>query len=1563
QLTVWGTNTTSGVRAVEVTDSASSTVFYIDNAGLTWLKNLLATASSTIGGGTQTTGLTIFGGATTTGKSYFADNVGIGTTSPGTLLSINNSANFVASATSTIYNGLATPVLNLTSTTASSTAANGINLTGGCFSINGTCTIGSGGGVLLGTYSTSTPGSNVQVVFTGAAGSQPSFSAGVLTLPSNTSYIETEVWGAGGGGGGGGGDGVLGGGSGAGAGGYTKKLITSPSGSYYYTIGAGGAGGAAVTSGAGNNGNDGGQSCFGTNSTACTSPILTGSAGSAGGGARVTDGAPLAGGSGGSASGGDINLTGSAGEIGGTGKAASQNGPGGSGGAAPLGGGGGRGGNVCAAGDTGKAPGGGGGGSASGCGATPLGGTGGAGGLVINVYTTISANGTSGGQLLGIYSTSTPGTNVTVNLNGTAGSAPSFSAGVLTLPSNASTVIVKLVGGGGGGGPGGTVSSNGGTGGNTTFSTLTAGGGVGGQNCVAGTGGTTSGSPNVGVSGSDGESIQSGGGSAMSGGSGGASYFGGQGSAGTPSFSTLSAGKQGTGGGGGGGYTSNNNSWCSGGGGGAGGYVEHLYTSPSGTYTYSVGAGGTAGVTSGNGGSGAAGGSGGIVIEVYATGLTSGSAGTGTAGQVSFYGAVGNQLTATSSIFINTTNSFVGIGTSTPGSTFTIQGGDGNNGGLLVTSAGATTPTSLNLARNGGSGDALFGIAGISGNYWTSAAAGDAILRAISGNLHLATGYSTGGLTLNTSGNVGIGSTSPNYMLDVGGDVNIAAGKCYRVNGVCIGYVKRLALVFATSSVTSNTKVDFSAASGASSASTTYASGLPTIVGLPVSASEIVTEVWGGGGGGGTGAGCGTNPGGGGGGGSGAYSQKLYTGTLASQYFYNIGAAGSAGGAGGNSSFGTGSATSTANGGSTGGNASEGSGGSGGAAGTATGGDLNLTGEQGSQGNWASCGATGGTGGDGGNAPRGGRGGTGPMGAAGGTGQVFGGAGGGGAAGSSAGGAGGAGGIVITVYATSSPTAAGNDYAEMFPVSSPSIGAADIVAVDVGAPVSMKLARRGDAALAGVIATQPGQVLGDINAPGQRPVALAGRVPVKFSTENGPVKLGDRIAPSSIPGVGMKAGPFDDSVGIVIGNMEDGKVMVFLDLQQGLNINAIALGLLNLPAASAHASASQVDFVGGLLSAISSRISIASSTLSTGSALTALNSLTYFNQTEVSSAENTQEDQASTPLESQGPLTGQATNALLEYVSAVPYTVQAIKELGAQVEELSTTSTATSTPFADNFWNNVYSRVADRLALSNTIVAVNDHTGATTNATELVTSRPDSNTSSQASAEQATSTYIGLPYVSGTTTPWIASFAEASQSLKGALTSLSDTVIQVLGNAVYAVTGVFDQVFTKELVADNVFGERGTFRELCVGNVCVSEEQFMKVFGDTAEAQSAAAAASAVQSPESEVISENTASSTLPHDLGLQTNDSSATSTPEIIPTENASSTLPIVSPSLEHASSSPEIIDSTATSSPPVETLSALQQTEEIITAESSDPTPAPEPEPTPPTSSASQPEQTPTL
>jgi hypothetical protein len=70
----------------------------------------------------------------------------------------------------------------------------------------------------------------------------------------------------------------------------------------------------------------------------------------------------------------------------------------------------------------------------------------------------------------------------------------------------------------------------------------------------------------------------------------------------------------------------------------------------------------------------------------------------------------------------------------------------------------------------------------------------------------------------------------------------------------------------------------------------------------------------------------------------------------------------------------------------------------------------------------------------------------------------------------------------------------------------------------------------------GVVSTKPGIVLGDGEAPlsdlPSYPIALAGRVPVKISDQNGPIHKGDRIILSDIPGVGMREGT---TSGVVVG--------------------------------------------------------------------------------------------------------------------------------------------------------------------------------------------------------------------------------------------------------------------------------------------------------------------------------------------------------------------------------------------------------------------------------------------
>ncbi|HEY4694655.1 MAG TPA: hypothetical protein VIH52_01700, partial [Candidatus Nanoarchaeia archaeon] len=102
--------------------------------------------------------------------------------------------------------------------------------------------------------------------------------------------------------------------------------------------------------------------------------------------------------------------------------------------------------------------------------------------------------------------------------------------------------------------------------------------------------------------------------------------------------------------------------------------------------------------------------------------------------------------------------------------------------------------------------------------------------------------------------------------------------------------------------------------------------------------------------------------------------------------------------------------------------------------------------------------------------------------------------------------------------------------------------------------------------LLGIVSDAPSEVIGGELASvarHPRPIALAGRVPTKVSTENGPIQVGDPITSSSIAGVGMKATATGRVVGIALESFAcagatpevgtdssgvcSGKIMVFIN--------------------------------------------------------------------------------------------------------------------------------------------------------------------------------------------------------------------------------------------------------------------------------------------------------------------------------------------------------------------------------------------------------------------------------
>ncbi|MCL4733265.1 hypothetical protein KJZ71_05750, partial [Patescibacteria group bacterium] len=96
------------------------------------------------------------------------------------------------------------------------------------------------------------------------------------------------------------------------------------------------------------------------------------------------------------------------------------------------------------------------------------------------------------------------------------------------------------------------------------------------------------------------------------------------------------------------------------------------------------------------------------------------------------------------------------------------------------------------------------------------------------------------------------------------------------------------------------------------------------------------------------------------------------------------------------------------------------------------------------------------------------------------------------------------------------------DFAEFFPSAEP-LEPGDIVVVDPSAPERVKKSTHiGEGAIVGIVSTKPGFLGGEWKE-GHYAIALAGRVPTKVSTENGIIRAGDYLAPSSQPGIAMRA--------------------------------------------------------------------------------------------------------------------------------------------------------------------------------------------------------------------------------------------------------------------------------------------------------------------------------------------------------------------------------------------------------------------------------------------------------
>jgi len=137
-----------------------------------------------------------------------------------------------------------------------------------------------------------------------------------------------------------------------------------------------------------------------------------------------------------------------------------------------------------------------------------------------------------------------------------------------------------------------------------------------------------------------------------------------------------------------------------------------------------------------------------------------------------------------------------------------------------------------------------------------------------------------------------------------------------------------------------------------------------------------------------------------------------------------------------------------------------------------------------------------------------------------------------------------------SVFANGDYNAGGADVAEYVPFSE-KLEPGDVVEIDEDTGQSFRLSSHPNShSVGGVISTKPGVSLNTTTAEesaakGMPRLALSGRVPVKATAENGPIRAGDLLVSSSKPGRAMRA-PAAPAPGTVIG-----KAMQKLDRDSG----------------------------------------------------------------------------------------------------------------------------------------------------------------------------------------------------------------------------------------------------------------------------------------------------------------------------------------------------------------------------------------------------------------------------